>query len=158
MVAGEGKSGKVQSGKAANSQMRNAVQALSHGSGYILGMMTRERAATFAGAWFAAWNAHDVEGIMRLYAEGIEHSSQFIARYTPAGDSPPKSIVGKAGVKAYFARALARNPDLKFVPMHIATGLETVTLVYRRMNGDLAAECFWFDGAGMVVRSISHYE
>ena len=95
---------------------------------------------------------------MRLYAEGIEHSSPFIARYTPEGEKPPKSIAGKAGVRAYFARALSKNPDLKFIPMHVTVGLETVTLVYRRMNGDLAAEMFAFDGEGLVERSISHYE
>ncbi len=121
-------------------------------------MVTKESAAAFAGAWFAAWNAHDVEGIMALYAEGIEHTSPFIVRYTPAGETPPKSIKGKAGVRAYFDRALKKNPDLKFIPMHVTVGMESVILVYRRMNGDLAAELFAFDERGLVVRSISHYE
>lgn len=120
-------------------------------------MATKESAATFATAWYAAWNAHDVEKIMALYAEGIDHTSPFIARYTPAGEKPPRSIKGKAGVKAYFARALAKNPDLKFIPMHLTVGMESVILVYRRMNGDLAAELFAFDDTGLVERSISHY-
>ncbi len=124
---------------------------------YIPGMVTKESAAAFADAWFAAWNAHDVDGIMALYAEGIEHTSPFIVRYTPEGQTPPKSIKGKAGVGAYFARALERNPDLKFIPMHVTVGMESVILVYRRMNGDLAAEIFVFDENGRVSRSISHY-
>ena len=95
---------------------------------------------------------------MGLYAEGIEHSSPFIARYAPSGQVPPKSIKGKAGVRAYFERALSKNPDLEFLPMHVTVGLESVTLVYRRMNWDLAAELLVFDEEGLVARSTSHYE
>lgn len=124
---------------------------------YIVVMVTNESAAAFAHAWYEAWNAHDVDAIMALYAEGIEHTSPFIVRYTPQGETPPKSIKGKAGVRAYFARALMKNSDLKFIPMHLTVGMESVILVYRRMNGDLAAELFAFDAGGKVVRSISHY-
>lgn len=121
-------------------------------------MMTPEKAKAFADAWFGAWNRHDVPGIMSLYAEGIEHSSPFIARYgIDEKERRAKSVVGKKAVGDYFARAIERNPTLRFDPMHVTTGLESVILVYRRMSGDLAAEVFVFDGEGKVVRSISHY-
>jgi hypothetical protein len=32
-----------------------------------------------------------------------------------------------------------------------------VILVYRRMNGDLAAEVFFLNAAGNITRSVSHY-
>ena len=56
-----------------------------------------------------------------------------------------------------FARALQRNPTLRFDPLHVTVGLESVILVYKRMTGDLAAELFAFDESGKIVRSISHY-
>lgn len=117
-------------------------------------MMTPERAAEFASSWYAAWNAHDVEAIMSHYAPAIEHSSPFIKRYNGTDDT---SIRGIEGVRDYFARALLRNPTLRFDPMFVTTGLESVILVYRRMTGDLAAEVFFFDALGKVVRSVSHY-
>ena len=121
-------------------------------------MVTKESAEGFARAWFAAWNAHDVERVMALYAEGIEHSSPFIARYAvDERGKQAKAIVGKKAVGEYFARAIERNPTLRFDPMHVTVGLESVILVYRRMSGDLAAEVFVFDEAGKVVRSVSHY-
>lgn len=41
--------------------------------------------------------------------------------------------------------------------MHVAVGVSTVLLVYRRMTGEVAAGTFAFDGAGKVVKSVSHY-
>lgn len=117
-------------------------------------MLTSERAANFASSWYAAWNAHDVDAIMSHYSTVIEHSSPFIKRYNGTDDA---SIRGIESVKDYFARALVRNPTLRFDPMHVTVGLESVILVYRRMTGDLAAEVFFFDDAGKVARSVSHY-
>ncbi len=120
--------------------------------------MNSEKATAFADAWFRARNRHDVPGIMALYAEGIEHSSPFIARYgIDEKERTAKSVIGKEAVGNYFARAIERNPTLRFDPMHVTAGLESVILVYRRMSGDLAAEVFVFDESGRVVRSISHY-
>lgn len=116
--------------------------------------LTPERAKAFADSWYAAWNARDLDAIMAHYDEQIRHSSPFIKRYTNS-DAP--AIVGTAAVRDYFDRALQRNPTLRFDPLHVTTGLESVILVYRRMNGDLAAEVFFFTGAGKVVRSVSHY-
>lgn len=117
-------------------------------------MLNPEHAQQFAVSWYAAWNAHDLDAIMSHYAEAIEHSSPFIQRYNGSADL---ALHGINAVSAYFARALARNPTLRFDPLHVAVGLESVILVYRRMTGDLAAEVFLFDGEDRIVRSVSHY-
>lgn len=116
--------------------------------------LTPEHARDFAASWYAAWNAHDLDGIMSHYDAAIEHSSPFIKRYNGTDDA---SIGGIAGVRDYFARALERNPTLRFDPLHVTTGLGSVILVYRRMSGDLAAEVFFLNSAGRIVRSVSHY-
>lgn len=116
--------------------------------------LTPERAQTFATSWYAAWNTHDIEAIMSHYAPEIEHSSPFIKRYNGTDDL---SIKGIEDVRDYFARALERNPTLRFDPMHVTTGLESVLLVYRRMTGDLAGEVFFLNAGNKIVRSVSHY-
>ncbi len=116
--------------------------------------ITPEQAQAFATSWYAAWNAHDLDAIMSHYDTAIEHSSPFIKRYNRTDDV---AIRGIAGVRDYFARALARNPTLRFDPMHVTTGLESVILVYRRMTGDLAAEVFFLNAGNKIVRSVSHY-
>ena len=117
-------------------------------------LLTPAQALSFAASWYAAWNAHDIDAIMAHYDKAIEHSSPFIKRYNGTDDV---SIKGIAGVRDYFARALARNPTLRFDPLHVTTGLESVLLVYRRMSGDLAGEVFFLNVAGKIVRSVSHY-
>lgn len=118
-------------------------------------VLSAETAHRFATSWYAAWNAHKIDDIMALYAEQIEHSSPFIARYNADPTCAP--LRGKPNVRSYFARALERNPTLRFDPMHIALGVDTVGLVYRRMTGELALETFLLDAQGLVLRSISHY-
>lgn len=111
-------------------------------------------AAAFAASWYAAWNAHDIDRIMAHYAPAIRHSSPFIKRYNKTDDL---ELVGIDAVRDYFARALVRNPTLRFDPEHLAVGLESVAITYRRMTGDLAAEIFFLNDAGLITRSVSHY-
>lgn len=126
--------------------------------------LTPDGARAFAERWYGAWNAHDVDTIMSCYEPTIEHSSPFIKRYNDAigrGDEP--SIKGLADLRGYFQRALDRNPTLRFEPSHMATGLESVILVYRRHShdtppgGELSAEVFFLSASGRITRSISHY-
>jgi hypothetical protein len=131
------------------------------------GLMTLDEAKTFAARWFGAWNAHrlggsveNLDAIMACYADEIEHSSPFIARFNAAvggGDT----LRGKAAVAAYFGRALAMNPTppgvTRFEPMHIAAGTGSVLVVYRRWTGEIAGEVFFVNATGLIVRSVSHY-
>jgi hypothetical protein len=117
---------------------------------------TPESARVFAERWYAAWNARDIDAIMACYDPAIEHSSPFVKKYNGTDDL---SLKGIDAVRDYFARALARNPTLHFEPLHVAVGLESVVLVYRRMSGDLAAEMFQLTRhpEGRIIRSVSHY-
>ena len=117
-------------------------------------MLTPELAAQFADSWYGAWNAHDLDAIMSHYAPIIEHSSPLIKKYNGIDDV---ALRGIAAVRDYFGRALVRNPTLRFDPLHVTVGLESVILVYRRMTGDLAAEAFFLNGERKIVRSVSHY-
>jgi hypothetical protein len=117
-------------------------------------MLTPTAAETFAKSWYAAWNARNLDAILAHYAPEIEHSSPFIKRYNGTDDV---SIKGLPAVRDYFRRALDRNPTLRFDPLHVTTGLESTVLVYKRMAGDLAAEVFFLDAQGKIVRSVSHY-
>jgi ketosteroid isomerase-like protein len=111
-------------------------------------------ADAFARSWFEAWNRHNLDAILQHYADDIEHSSPFIVRYN--GDPSCAPLKGKAAVGAYFGRALQRNPTLRFEPMHVAAGVDSVALVYRRMTGEIAVETFAIHG-GLIRRSVSHY-
>lgn len=128
--------------------------------------LTPQDAQRFATRWFNAWNAQNLDAIMACYADEIEHSSPFVARFN-AGISGAESGVqdgtlrGKAAVRAYFGRALTTNPTPsgieRFQLMHLTTGINSVLVVYRRWTGELAGEMFFLNDDGLIVRSVSHY-
>ena len=132
--------------------------------------LTTSQVQAFASQWFGAWNSHNLDAILSCYDASIEHSSPFIKRYNEAvgkGDEP--SIHGIPELRGYFGRALERNPTLRFDPAHVATGLESAILVYRRHShdtpptGELSAEIFFLTSplsptaVPKIVRSVSHY-
>ena len=126
--------------------------------------LSQAEAGAFADRWFAAFNSHELARILACYHESVEHSSPFIKRYNDAvgrGDEP--SVKGLKELGEYFGRALQRNPALRYEPLHVATGLDSVILVYRRHShdtppkGELAAEVFFLSPEGTISRSVSHY-
>ncbi|HVZ93864.1 MAG TPA: nuclear transport factor 2 family protein [Phycisphaerales bacterium] len=122
--------------------------------------LTPTQSKTFAARWYAAWNAHDIDAIMSCYDPSIRHSSPFIKKYNA---SDALYLEGLPAVRDYFARALERNPTLRFDPQTISTGLESVILTYRRHShttpprGELSAEVFFLNDDLKIVRSVSHY-
>jgi hypothetical protein len=131
-----------------------------------MSQLTPQLAELFATRWFHAWNTQDLDAIMACYADTIEHSSPFVARFN-AGITGAESgthdgtLRGKAAVRAYFGRALATNPTPRgierFQLLHLTTGINSVLVVYRRWTGELAGEIFFLNDDGLIVRSVSHY-
>jgi hypothetical protein len=106
----------------------------------------------FAADWVAAWNRRDLDAILSHYAEGVVFTSPFAVRLT--GD---RTVRCKEALRAYFAAALAKFPDLHFRLRHALPGVNGLVLVYDSVEGLLAAEAFEFDDAGKVCRVNCHY-
>jgi ketosteroid isomerase-like protein len=111
--------------------------------------------AAFALRWYEAWNAHDVERILEFYDEDVEFSSPYIAALGFSGDGV---IVGKAWLRDYFTRALARAPELTFAPESLCVGARGHTLIYRNHRGERAAEHHVMNEAGRIIRAEATYE
>jgi len=116
--------------------------------------MDRKFATDFAAEWIAAWNAHDLPRILSHYTDDFEMSSPKIIQI--AGE-PSGRLVGKEAVGAYWATALARFADLHFELLGVMHGIDSVVLYYRRTGGQLAAEVFYFNSAGLVTRACANY-
>ena len=106
----------------------------------------------FAAEWIAAWNRHDLDAILWHYADDVVFTSPFAVRLTGDG-----TVRGKDALRAYFAAALTRFPDLHFRLRHALRGGNSVVLVYDSVEGLLAAEAFEFDAGGKVCRVNCHY-
>ncbi len=116
-------------------------------------MIDRAFAQHFAADWIDAWNAHDLERVLAHYTDDFEMSSPVIVKV--AGE-PSGTLKGKAAVGAYWARALALNPALRFELVETLVGVGSITLYYRGVRGP-AAEVFHFNADGRVTRAYAHY-
>lgn len=115
-------------------------------------MLSHEFAEHFAREWVEAWNAHDLERILSHYREDFRMASPRIA--VVAGE-PSGVLHGKAAIRAYWARALALQPQLRFELLHTLVGADSLVLVYRGPRG-LTAEHFEFDERQQVIRASAH--
>ena len=121
-------------------------------------ILDRKFAEAFATEWIAAWNSHDLERILSHYTEDFEMSSPGIVKLS---GEPSGTLKGKQAVGAYWARALALQPNLRFELITILAGVSSIVLYYKGPRG-LAAEVFHFDSGGTdsegkVTRAFNHY-
>ena len=117
-------------------------------------MVSLTQAQAFAQEWVDSWNSHDLDRIMSHYADDFEMTSSFIVMLM---NQPTGTITGKEKVRAYWAKALERIPDLHFDLIEVLASVNSITLYYHAVLGKRAAEVFFFDDNGKVRRGIAHY-
>ena len=117
-------------------------------------MISTTFAQEFVQEWVASWNSHDLDRVMSHYTDDFEMTSPFIATLT---QEPTGILKGKEKVRAYWAKALKRLPDLNFDLIDILISVDSITIYYNAVLGRRAAEVFFFDGNLKVKRSIAHY-
>lgn len=116
--------------------------------------MDQRRAQQLAEEWYAAWNDHDLERILAHYSDDVVFVSPFAVEIAGRADGRLK---GKKALRAYFAAALERFPDLHFEPIALMAGIDSLVLHYHPVQGLLAAELMILDSSGMVVEVLAHY-
>jgi len=108
--------------------------------------------APLAERWLAAWNAHDLNAILALYAADARHTSK---RVRLLGGSD-ETLHGRDAIAAYFRRGIERYPSLRFEPMSVSTGPRTVVIEYQRHGTEeteSAVELLETNSDGMIVHS-----
>jgi hypothetical protein len=97
----------------------------------------------FCRHWAHAWNSRDLEAVLRHFHDDAVFTSPVAARVVPASNGV---IRGKEALRAYWAEALRRIPDLHFVVESVHVGVNTLVIHYRNQNGVLVNEVLIFDG------------
>lgn len=117
-------------------------------------MLDQRTADEFALSWITAWNAHDLDRILRHYGDHVEFTSPTAVKLAGA---PSGTVVGRESLRPYFLNALQRFPQLNFKLDRVLTGVGSVVLYYRSVNNLQAAELMEFDAFGMITRVLGHY-
>jgi len=117
-------------------------------------MITPDLAQRAAESWVAAWNSRDLDTIMSHYTDDVTFWSPMIVKLM--GD-PNGKIVGKEGLRAYFTRGLAATPALHFTLLHVLTGVDSVTIYYRRHDNVEVAEVTTLNADGQATQIHCYY-
>jgi predicted ester cyclase len=116
--------------------------------------VTKDEAWKLANHWVAAWNAHVLDLIMTHYEEAVELTSPVAARLLGTANG---KVIGKANLRAYFARGLEAYPELQFRLEDALWGLNSVVLYYANQKGTRTAEFMELSAAGKVARVVANY-
>jgi len=116
--------------------------------------VTKAQAQAAANQWIAAFNNHDLETILSHYADSVELTSLLVTKVL--GD-PEGTVRGKHALRAYFAKALAAVPDLKFELLDVFAGMNSVAVYLRSNVRGLQLEVMEFDTDGRIARVLVHH-
>lgn len=110
-------------------------------------------AVDFSQQWVDAWNAHDVESVLRHFDDDVVFTSPVAAKLLP---ETAGVIRGKRALRDYWTRALRRIANLRFTLEGIYEGIDTIVIAYRNQDGGLVNEVLRFSD-GLVVEGHGTY-
>ena len=96
--------------------------------------MSRSRQIRIAEAWFDAFNAHDLETLLVLYADDARHYSPKLKVRQPETNG---YIVGKKALREWWQDAFQRLPTLRYEQTYWLADEEAVFMEYiRQVEGE----------------------
>jgi hypothetical protein len=117
--------------------------------------MDNQAAEKITADWISAWNRHDLAAILEHYADTIVFTSPFVVKLM--GDASG-TFRGKEALRVYFTKGLAAYPDLKFKPLAVLAGVNSLVVYYESVGGRLSAEFMELDNQGKITRVQAHYQ
>jgi hypothetical protein len=119
-------------------------------------VISPEEADILARDWVDAFNRHDLDAVLGHYAEDIEFCSPAVIDVMREHSG---IVRGKEALRKYFGKALEKYPDLGFEVLHILTGVDSITILYRSLHrGRLGAEVMTLNEEGLVAKVSVHYD
>lgn len=115
-------------------------------------MITAAEALEFARRHVEVWNQHDLEAILDLYSDDAELVSPLAASLK---DAP--TIRGRAALRDYFARGLAKYPELRFEIIDVFRCQSSITIHYYGAGRNRVAEVMFLRADHKIERVFAHY-
>jgi predicted ester cyclase len=116
-------------------------------------MIAADQALAFGSQWVQAWNAHNLDAILRHYDNAVEFTSPYVMAL---GFAPSGTLHGIQTLRRYVAAGLSRFPDLRFNLHGVLNGVDSLTIVYTSVQDQKAAEVMVLHD-GRAVRVRCHY-
>ena len=110
--------------------------------------------ATLGREWIAAWNSHDLERVLSLYAEDSEMTSDKIPVF---GFDPSGTLRGKDKIRAYWGTALKQLPNLHFDLIDTYVSPDSVVVFYQNERGAKICEYLRLDAEGKIKQGSANH-
>jgi hypothetical protein len=115
--------------------------------------LTYREASTFAAAWYESWAARDAERILGHYHNEVYFVSPSVRLIN--GD-PTGTVRGKRELRDYVRKVIDRFDDLRFTPIALMVGIDSIAMHYVSVRRLLAMEVVTLR-RGKILLSYTHY-
>jgi ketosteroid isomerase-like protein len=112
------------------------------------------RLASLGRDWIAAWNSHDLERVLAMYAKDSEMTSDKIQAL---GFDASGTVRGKERLRAYWGTALARLPDLRFELIETFVSPDSIVVFYRNDRGAKVCEYLRLNADGKIRQGSANH-
>jgi ketosteroid isomerase-like protein len=112
------------------------------------------RLTALGGEWIAAWNSHDLERVLALYAEDSEITSD---RIPFLGFDASGTLRGKHCLREYWGLALQRLPNLHFDLIEIYVSPDSLVVFYQNERGQKICEYLRLDAEGKIRQGSANH-
>jgi len=104
--------------------------------------------------WIDAWNSHDLERILALYADEAEMTSDKIALL---GFDPSGTVRGKEALRAYWRKGLDLLPGLHFTLIDVYVSPDSLVVFYENERGAKICEYLRLDADGRIRQGSANH-
>jgi ketosteroid isomerase-like protein len=104
--------------------------------------------------WIAAWNSHDLERVLALYADDTEMTSDRIPAF---GFDASGTLRGKANLRMYWGKALQLLPNLHFELIDTYVSPNSVVVFYQNERGAKICEYLRLDAQGKIIQGSANH-
>jgi ketosteroid isomerase-like protein len=104
--------------------------------------------------WIAAWNSHDLERVLAMYAEDSEMTSD---RIPALGFDASGTLHGKDRIRAYWSLALQRLPNLHFELIDLYVSPDSVVVFYQNERGAKICEYLRLNAQNKIVQGSANH-
>ena len=104
--------------------------------------------------WIAAWNSHDLERVLALYAEDSEMTSDKIQAL---GLDDSGTLRGKAMLRKYWSRAFELLPNLHFDLIDTYVSPDSIVVFYQNERGARICEYLRLNDEGKIKQGSANH-
>ena len=115
---------------------------------------TAAELAALGREWISAWNSHDLQRILALYAEDAEMTSD---RIQALGLEASGTLRGKERIRAYWGLALQRLPNLHFELIDIFVSPDSIVVFYQNERGAKICEYLRLNDEGRIRQGSANH-